>query len=372
MIYLDYSATTPVDDRVLESFNKACKYVGNPNSLHELGVKANQLIKASSDQISKLLNLNDKEIIYTSGSSEANNLAIKGLCLKHKNRKHIITTAFEHSSIYGPINYLIDNGYKVDFVKILENGLIDIDNLKELITDDTILVSIGAVNSEIGIRQPIEKIGAVLKNYNKIFFHCDATQIIGKASIDLTNVDLISFSAHKFFGIKGIGCLIKNKNLVLLPLILGGTSTTKFRSGTPCTELIVSLAKALRLALENIDEKSKYVESLNNILKEKLQKYEKVFINSNDKCIPHILNLSVIDVKPEVMLHALEHYKIYISTKSACSLANLSKAVMSLTNSKKRALSSIRISISFKTTKNEIERFLDCFDIIYNNLTSLR
>lgn len=372
MIYLDYSATTYASTEVLDSFNKALKYIGNPNSLHKLGINAKNLIDASTNQIAQLLNIKTSEVIYTSGASEANNLAIKGICLKYQNRgKHIITTSFEHSSIYGPINYLIDNGFTVDFVKTLDNGLVDIEDLKNLIREDTVLVSIGCVNSEIGIRQPIEEIGNLLKKYPKIYFHTDITQAIGKVSVDLKNVDLASFSAHKFFGIKGIGCLIKKENIMIEPLIHGGSSTTKFRSGTPCTELIVSFAKALRLALENLDEKYKYVENLNSYLKDSLEHYEKVYINSNDNSIPHILNISLIGVKPEVLLHALEEYDIYISTQSACSVSTVSKAVLSLTKSKDRAESSVRISLSYKTTKKELEEFLKYFDVCYKKLTSL-
>lgn len=373
MIYLDYSATTPVDSEVLNSFNKASKYIGNPNSLHKLGSDAKNLIDAATNQIASLLGVKSSEIIYTSGASEANNTAIKGICLKYKNRgNHIITTSFEHSSIYGPINYLIDNGFKVDFVKTKEDGTVDLENLKKLINDDTILVSIGCVNSEIGIRQPVEEIGKLLKEYPKVYFHSDLTQAIGKVKVDLKDVDLASFSAHKIYGFKGIGVLIKRENIIFEPLISGGHSTTPFRSGTPCTELIVSLAKALRLALENIDEKFEVVANLNSYIKENMKKYDQIFINSNDKCIPHILNLSLIGVKPEVLLHSLEKDDIYISTQSACSTSTTSKAVLALTNDQKRANSSFRISLSYKTTKEEIDKFLRCFFECYMKLTNLK
>lgn len=375
MIYLDYSATTPVNKEVLNSFNKcSLDYIGNPNSLHKLGVESKEVIDSATNQIKKLLNLDGVDIIYTSGSSEANNLAIKGICNKFKNRgKHIITTPFEHSSIYGPINYLLDQGFEVSFVKLDEFGLVDINNLKELIRDDTILVSINAVNSEIGIRQPIEEIGELLSLYPKIYFHADLTQIIGKAKIDTSNIDLFSFTAHKFYGLKGIGCLVKKDKINIEPLIHGGKSTTIYRSGTPTPALIVSISKALRLAIDNLDDKYNKVLELNNYLKEKLSIYDKVKINSNEKCIPHILNLSVLGVKPEVMLHALESDEIYISTQSACSANNnISKAVMSLTNDKKRAESSIRVSLSYLTTKEEIDLFLESFDKHYKKLTNLK
>ena len=371
MIYLDYSATTKTSKEVLDTFVKASTdFIGNPNSLHKLGVDAHNLIDKATKQIADILKVKPDEIIYTSGSSESNNLALKGISLKYQNRgKHIITTEFEHSSIYGPIGYLEKMGFECDFVKTNADGAVDLDNLKSLLRKDTILVSICAVNSEIGIREQIEEIGKVVKENSNAFFHVDATQAIGKINIDLSNVDLASFSAHKFFGIKGIGVLIKKDKIMLEPLIHGGKSTTIFRSGTPALPLIVSTAKALRLAYEDIDSKYNYVTELNNYLKENLSKYDNVYINSNSKCIPHILNLSIIGVKPETMLHALEKYEIYISTQTACSSEKLlSKAVYALTMDEERAKSSIRISLSDKTTKEELDETLKVFDKCYKEL----
>ena len=375
MVYLDYSATTKTSDEVLDTFVKCSKeFIGNPNSLHELGVKSSNMIESASRQIANLLNVKLNEIIYTSGASESNNLAIKGICEKYKNRgKHIITTDLEHSSIYGPIDYLKEKGYKVDYVKLDNNGLVDLEDLENLITEDTILVSINAVNSEIGLLQPINEIAKIVKQYPKCFFHSDMTQAIGKVNVDISNVDLASFSAHKFFGIKGIGVLIKKEKIEIESLIHGGKSTTIYRSGTPCLPLIASTSKALRLALENIDNKYKYVEELNKTIKDELSKLDKVKINSNDNCIPHILNISVLGVKPETMLHALEKYEIYISTQSACSSSNSkSRAVYALTNDLDRANTSIRISLSHLTTKEEVNYFIEKFKICYNELTNLR
>ena len=375
MVYLDYSATTPTNNDVLDSFIKSSKeFIGNPNSLHELGVKSMNIIESASKQIANLLNVNINEIIYTSGASESNNLAIKGICENYKNRgKHIITTPLEHSSVYGPIDYLKELGYKVDYVKIDQQGLVDLQDLKKLINEDTILVSINAVNSEIGIVQPIEEIAKIIKEYPKCFFHSDMTQAIGKINININNVDLISFSAHKFYGIKGIGVLIKKEKIELTPIIHGGKSTTIYRSGTPCTPLIISISKALRLALTDLDKKYNYIKELNQYLKEELIKFNKVRINSNDKCIPHILNISILGVKPETMQHALEKYEIYVSTKSACSDANSkSKAVFALTNNNEISSSSIRISLSHLNTKEEVKYFLYKFKICYEELTNLR
>ncbi len=364
MIYLDYSATTPTNDEVLDTFVKVSKeFIGNPNSLHTLGRKSADLIDAATKQIADILNINPKEIIYTSGASESNNTVIKGICLQYQNRgKHIITTNFEHSSIYGPLSYLQTLGFEVDFVKTDENGIVDLDDLKKLLRDDTILVSITAVNSEIGIIEPIEEIGEILKDYPKCFFHSDLTQIIGKKKVNLENIDLASFSAHKIFGIKGIGGLIKKEKINLMPLIHGGKSTTIYRSGTPAVALIASLSKAMRLAYQNIEDNYKYVEKLNSKLRNELGKYSTIHINSNDKCLPYILNLSVLGVKPETMLHALEVKEIYISTQTACASSNsYSKAVYSLTNSKELAETSIRISISYVTKEEEIDIFLKEF-----------
>lgn len=364
MIYLDYSATTPVNKDVLNTYvDASIKYIGNANSLHKLGTSSKNLIDLATKQIEDILKLKDKEIIYTSGSSESNNMVIKGVLSKYKNRgKHIITTPFEHSSIYAPLNYMSEYGFEVEFVNIDEFGCVDLEHLKSIIRDDTILVSISSVNSEIGILQPIEEIANIIKDYPKCYFHSDMTQSIGKIEIPFEGVDFISFSSHKFYGVKGIGCLIKNKSIVIDPLIHGGKSTSVYRSGTPALPLIVAMSKSLRLIYTDFDMKYKHVKELNNYLKKELSNNKNIFINSNDKCIPHILNISVIGIKPETLLHALEEYDIYISTQSACSIGNNSKAVYALTKSEERSKSSVRISLSYLTTKEEIDTFISCLN----------
>jgi len=374
MIYLDYSATTPTSREVLDTFNRvSLDFIGNPNSLHKLGVEAKKLEEEATNQIATLLHVKKEEIIYTSGSSESNNLAIKGTCLKYQNRgKHILTTSLEHSSVYGPIGYLQKLGFEVEFLNTNEYGVVDIDDLKNKLREDTILVTIASVNSETGLLQPIEEIGTLLKNYPKCFFHVDMTQSIGKVNISLDNVDLMSFSAHKIYGIKGIGCLIKKETIELEPIIHGGKSTTKYRSGTPALALIASISKALRLSLLEIDKKYEYVSSLNEMIKEHLKKYDNVTINSNKYSIPHVLNISVLNVKPETMLHALEEEDIYISTQSACSSSNpVSKAVLEVTKNELQARHSIRISLSHLTTKEEVEKLLLAIDKILNRFGEL-
>lgn len=369
MIYLDYSATTPVNENVLDTYVKVTKeFIGNPNSLHSLGVNAKKLIDASTSQIASILGVKTSEVIYTSGASEANNQAIKGICLKYQNRgKHIISTELEHSSIIAPLAYLENLGFDVDFVKLDENGVVDLEDLKRLMRDDTILVTIASVNSEVGVRQPIEEISKIVKEYPKCYFHSDVTQSIGKEKIDLSVVDLASFSGQKFYGMKGIGCLIKKESIAIEPLIHGGKSTTIFRSGTPATPLIASLAKALRLAYEDFDKKLDVVKELNSYLKEELSKLD-VFINSNDYCVPHILNISLKGIKSETMLHALEGHEIYVSTQTACSTGNYSKAVYAVVRDEVRAGKSLRISLSYLTTKEELNRFISVFKKLLEEL----
>lgn len=364
MIYLDYSATTPVDEAVLDTFVQASrKFIGNPNSLHKLGVDAKSLIDASTRQIADILKVKMSEIIYTSGATEANNTAISGVLSRYSSRgKHIITTELEHSSVLETLKYFERKGYSISYVKLDQNGQVDLDNLKSLICDDTILVSICSVNSEIGIRQDLGKIRRVLDDYPKVIFHSDVTQSIGKECIDLSVVDLASFSAQKFYGLKGIGCLIKREGLEIDPLIKGGKSTTVYRSGTPSASLIASLAKALRLAYQNIDEKILKVEELRKYLIAEFLKIPLVHLNVSSCSIPHIVNISIEKIKPETFLHALETRDVYISTKTACSKHDdESLAVYAFTNNHEVAKHSLRISLSHITTLEELEKFIEIF-----------
>lgn len=374
MVYLDYSATTPTNKEVLDTFVRVSEdFVGNANSLHKLGIRAKELEMQATRQIASLLKVRETEIIYTSGSSESNNLALKGICLKYQNRgKRILTTLLEHSSIYGPLSYLQKLGFIVDFLETDEEGAVKISSLEEKITEDTILVSVTAVNSETGILEPIEEIGKILKKYPKCFFHVDATQSIGKINLSFENVDLISFSAHKIYGIKGIGCLIKKENIELEPLIHGGKSTTKYRSGTPAHPLIASCAKALRIALQDLEKKENYISTLNEKIRKNLETYEDIFVNSTSRSIPHILNISVLCMKPETLLHALEEKNIFISTQSACATGEMSKAVYAITKDEGRAQHSVRISLSYQTTEEEVDYFLTFFKEIYTKYKNLK
>lgn len=370
MIYLDNSATTMVDDRVLETFNKVCKnYPGNSNSLHSLGIKSKELEEYATEKISNLLGVKPSEIIYTSGASESNNTVLKGVASKYKNRgNHIITTPLEHSSILETCKYLENKGFIIDYVKIKDNGLIDIEDLERLLTDNTILVSVAYVDSELGIRQDIDTISKIVKKHPKCYFHVDATRAIGKIKVDPTSIDFISMSAHKIFGLKGIGLLIKKDNIVIDNLIHGGKSTTIYRSGTPALPLICSLMKALELVIPNIDKNYEYVSSLSRKIKDNLKKYDNIHINSTENSIPYIINFSVIGVKPETFIHTMEEEDIYLSTKSACSTSDVSLSVDSIYHNREISMSSIRISLSYKNTEEEIDKFIKAFDKIYNKL----
>jgi cysteine desulfurase len=379
-IYLDYAANTPVDENVLKVFNDATlKYFANPNSTHPLGVEVNEKIKESTQNILKMLeekaNLDqNSEIIYTSGSSESNNLAIKGIASTYKeNGRHIITTFIEHSSVSSPLTYLKEQGYEIDVVNIKEDGTVDLEHLKNLLRDDTILVTICYVDSEVGTVQPIQEISKILKEYPNCAFHVDATQAVGKVNIDFKNIDLISFAPHKFYGLNGFGVLIKKKNIVLEPLINGGASTTIYRSGTPVVGQILALEKALRICLDEYDNRYEYVKSLNKKIREEISKLDNVYINTIADENVYILNISVKDVKAVEFKRKLEEYGICVSIKSACTVTiTPSRIVMAMTHDRKRALSSFRISLSHLVTQEEINKFLEIFKICYEELTNGR
>ena len=346
MLYFDYSATTPVDETILKEFSK----YGEIKYTNLLGTQEKEKIKT-------LLKTN-MDVIYTSGSTESNNSAICGILNKYKEKGyHIITTKLEHSSINECLSYYEKKGFIIDYVN-LNNGLVDIKHLKELITDKTILATIASVNSETGLLQPINEIGKIL-NQKNIPFHSDMTQSMGKVNVDFSTCDMVSFTSHKFFGLKGIGVLLIKKDLELIP-ILYGTRTYNYA-------LIKSFTKALELQIEN-KEQYEYVKKLNTYLKEKLKKIqnENITINSNENCIPHILNISIKNYKPETFLHRLEMDDILISTKSACSTNDYSKAVYALTNDLEKAKTSVRISLSYLTTQQDIDKLISSIEVITN------
>lgn len=374
MIYLDYSATTPVMYDVLESYNKASRdYIGNANSLHALGTKSRALLNSATRQISELFSVMDSEIIYTSGATESNNMALKGVALAYAKRgKHIIVSKLEHPSIYDICGYLEKLGFQISYVNNDEEGLIDFEDLKNKIRPDTILVSVCAVNSETGVRQPLKTLRQIIKKENSnTLFHSDMTQAVGKIAVNLHDVDLASMSAHKIFGPKGIGILYKSERVLLVPLIHGSSHHSDLRPGTPPLPLIVAMSKALRIALNDLERKENFVKKLNDKICEEFKKYEKIKINKTKYSIPHILNISLMNINPETFIHAMEEDEVYLSTNTACSSGDLSTSVMAIYNDKKRATTTIRISISHITTNDEINKFLNFFDIEYQRLNKL-
>ena len=372
-IYLDYAANTPVQKEVLDVFNEiTLDYFANPNSTHELGKITKRKINETTNSIIELLHSEtnmdkDVEIIYTSGSSESNNLAIKGVAKAYReNGKHIISTFLEHSSVSAPLTYLREQGYEIDIVNITNEGKVDIEHFKSLLRKDTILVSICYVDSEVGIVQPIDEISKILKEYPNCFLHVDCTQAIGKIKVNLENVDLISFAPHKFYGLNGFGALVKNKDIVLEPLIDGGASTSIYRSGTPVIGQICALEKALEITFEKFKERQNYVRNLNSKIRNAILKYDDVKINTILDENPYILNISVNNIKATEFKNKLEEYGICVSIKSACTITiTPSRIVMAMTHDRKRALSSWRISLSHLTTDEEIDEFLKIFDKCY-------
>ena len=371
MIYLDYSANTPVDARVLEQFcavERRC--IGNANSHHQAGSAAKAEIDAATIKIASLLGVQPAEIIYTSGASEANNFALKGLArLSRHAGRHIISTPLEHSSVSGSLEALQKQGYEVELLDILPDGTVDLADLKKRLRPDTVLVAVTAVDSELGVVQPIAEIAELLKAYPNCHFHVDATQAVGKIPVQFEGMDTMSLTAHKFYGLNGIGVLIKRLGLALPPLIHGGESTTPYRSGTPTVALACSLALALKKATAELPARAATVRSLNNRLRTELSRYPKVRINSPANAVPHILNLSVQGVKGTVFQRELDAHGVCVSVKSACSSDGLpSRAVLAVSQDRRNALSSWRISLSHLTTEEEATGFLHAFADCYNAL----
>ena len=374
MIYLDYSATTPVLAEVLESYNKATRdYMGNVNSIHALGVKSKVLYNSATKQICDLFDIKEDELIYTSGATESHNMALKGVALAYQNRgKHIIVSKLEHPSIYKICEFLETQGFEIDYVENDNEGLIDFDDLKKKIRPDTILVSVCAVNSEVGIRQPLKTIKMIIKKENpETIFHSDITQAVGKVAVNLHDVDLASMSGHKIFGPKGIGFLYKSSKVRLIPLIHGSGKVNDLRAGTPMLPLVVALSKAIRIALKDLEKKEEKITKLNERICDNLSKYDGVVINKTKYSIPHILNISLVNIRPETFIHAMEDEEIYLSTNTACSSGDLSSSVMAIYNDKARATSTIRISLSYVTTNEEISKFLNIFKSKYQELNTL-
>ena len=375
MIYLDYSATTPVSYEVLDTISKVTKeFIGNPNSLHALGLKSAQLLESATKQIADIFNINVNEIVYTSGATEANNMAIIGAAMaNHRKGKHIIVSKLEHPSIYAICDYLKSIGFEIEYVANDSEGLIDFEDLKNKVREDTILVSICAVNSETGVRQPLKMIRQIIKKENiSTIFHSDMTQAIGKVSVNFHDVDLASMSAHKVFGPKGIGFLYKSSMIKITPLIYGSGKSNDLKPGTPPLPLIAALSKAIRLANDSLEKRERFISLLNNKIVSALEKYPNIKINKTKYSIPQILNISIMNVMPETFIHLMDKHEIYLSSNTACSSGDVSSSIMAIYNDQKRAKHTIRISLSYVTTTEEVNKFIDIFKSEYENIMQVK
>ncbi|MCD7807888.1 MAG: cysteine desulfurase [Erysipelotrichaceae bacterium] len=366
MIYLDYVSTTPLDPQVNQSYQSLLNdYFANADSLYSLGIQTSALMEKSRTLIAQMLKVKNSEIIFTSGASESNNMAIKGIAFQYQNRgKHIITTTIEHSSVYNTCLQLRDIfGFDVDFVSVDHNGHIHLDELKSLIREDTILIAMMYVNNEVGSIQPLQEVRKIIQQTNpKVKFHVDMVQALGKLPIDLSLVDTASFSAHKIYGLKGSGLLYKNDATTLVPLINGGQQENNLRGGTSNTATHTMFAKTLRLALENNEKKYQHIQSLNSYVRNELSQIDDIVINTPiNNSSPYILNFSCVGYKPEVILHALEEKDIYISTKSTCSSHknDISRTLKAMHVDEAIGQSAMRISFSDKTTHEEVETFIN-------------
>lgn len=365
MIYLDYSASTPADPAVLGTFvSMESAYCANPNSGHAAGTAVRNALETATEKIAALLGARREEVIYTSGASEANNTAVKGIARARRHRgKHVISTVLEHPSVSGPLTWLQEQGYEIDLADIRRDGKIDTAHLRELMRDDTVLVAVNAVDSELGVVQPLDEIAEIVSAAPGCALHVDATQALGKIPFSFGGADTVSISAHKIYGLNGSGILLKRNGLVIEPLIHGGSGASLYRSGTPAAALAASMETALRLSAEGLAGRCEKVAGLNRRLRQALSRYPKVRINSPEDAVPHILNVSFAGVKGGEMQRKLSEYGVCVSVKSACSSPGTpSKAVFAVSRDRRNALSSWRISLSHLTTDEEIDEFLSIFD----------
>lgn len=358
--YFDNAATTMVFPEVKELMVKLLEEdYGNPSSLHMKGVQAENYIKEARERIAKAIKCQEKEIVFTSGGTESNNLAIIGAALaKRRAGKHIITTNIEHASVSATMEFLTKEGFNITYVGVNEDGIVDLEELKAALTEETILVSTMYVNNEIGTIEPIEDIVKIIKAYNEnILVHVDAVQAFGKISFSpkKLGVDLLSMSGHKIHGPKGSGALYVKDKVLIRPIIYGGGQQKAMRSGTENVPAIAGMGLATELMYKDHENKMNYIRSIRDSFIEKVTAIENVYNNS--KGAPHIASISFVGVRSEVMLHALEDRGIYVSAGSACSsnkphVSNVLKAI-NLPNDKLEA--TLRFSFCEMNTMEQVD-----------------
>ncbi|HAR6059245.1 TPA: cysteine desulfurase [Staphylococcus pseudintermedius] len=375
MLYFDNAATTKPDPSVLSSFMKVNeKFFYNPNSPHQKGQEVERLLQNARDQIKSTLKLNDETLIFTSGATESNNMALKGVAHQKKHfGRTIITSLLEHPSVLEVMRELEREGFILKYVNVTTEGRIDIDDLKSLLTNDVILVTCMQVNNIMGQMQPIEEIVKSLKPYPKVHFHVDAVQALGKWPIQMTGIDSLSLSGHKFNGLKGQGLLILKNLHQIYPIIQGGGQEFGLRSGTVNVASDVALAKAIRLAEDQRESLIQTLSTFTTALREMIQDYPGVVINSPVDASPHILNLAFPGVRGEVLVNAFSKQGIMISTTSACSSkhSNVNEVLKAMNISVSRILGSIRLSFDRHTTMQDIETFKVAFHQVYREVEEL-
>ena len=373
-VYLDNSATTRCFDEVAALMTRImCEDYGNPSSLHRKGVEAEKYIRYAKEVIAKNLKVNEKEIIFTSGGTESDNLALRGCAYANcRSGRHLITTQIEHPAILQTMKHLEEEGFKVTYLPVDSKGCIRLEDLERAITGETILVSIMHTNNEVGSLQPIEEAGALIKRMNpRILFHVDAVQGYGKFRIHpkKMKIDLLSVSGHKIHGPKGIGFLYVDEKVKIKPILFGGGQQGGTRSGTENVPGAAGLAKAVEMIYQNLDEEVGRLYELKQTFVEGVKKIDDVIVNGHpdETGAPHVVSVSIRGVRSEVLLHALEDKGIYVSAGSACSAhkPQPSATLQAMGVDRELLGSTIRFSFSVFTTMEEVDYTLQAmYDII--------
>lgn len=380
MIYFDNAATTQTHPEVIKTYTEvATKIWGNPSSLHNLGTQATRILEASRRQIAELLGKESKEIFFTSGGTEGDNWVIKGVAFEKAHLgKHIIVSAIEHPAVKESALWLKTQGFEVDLAPVNTQGFVDVSALETLIRPDTTLVSVMAVNNEIGATQPIQEISQLLADKPTISFHVDAVQAIGKVPTQqyLTDrVDFASFSGHKFHSVRGVGFVYIKAGKKIAPLLTGGGQESDKRSTTENVAGIAATAKALRLTLDKAADSQKQLAAMKQILVDELSKYQDVTVFSGmENFVPSILTFGIKNIRGEVIVHAFEDHQIYISTTSACSSKARKPAgtLIAMGVPQKLAQTAVRVSLDGDNDMGQIEQFLTIFKQIYHNTQKVR
>ncbi len=365
-IYLDNSATTRVYEQAAEeAFKVMTQNYGNPSSLHWKGIAAEKVLEEARKTVAGALGANPEGLYFTSGGTEANNMAVIGGALSKKRRGNkVVVSAYEHDSVIKSAKYLEANGFSVTYLMPDENGIITPKSLFDAVDEKTVLVSVMFVNNEIGAINPIKELCTAAKKKNpEILFHTDAVQGFCKIPIkaEKLGVDLVTVTAHKIGGPKGVGALWIKKGARVLPLHFGGEQEKQLRPGTQAMPLIAAFGKAVTLSEASMPQAKTHMESLEQYLKESIKEVEGIVLNSKEGALPNIVNVSVLGIRSEIMLHFLENKGIYVSSGSACALGAKSHVLAAMGYDNSRIDSAIRISFGRDTTKEDIDELVAAF-----------